>query len=161
MKKFKFYLCVFLTFIGLMVLSSSAFALQSRDFTYTVSSQADELTPTTSTTTTIQTSTTTTIQTTTTTTVILPAGWEYMPSGTTNISMVSGAVLAAMCLLWWCGTILHYNGSTWSAMTSGTTNSSLWCLGQFRQRCICRGYYGTILHYNGSSWSAMTSGTTN
>ena len=34
---FKVCLCVFLSLIGFMVLSSSAFALQSGDFTYTVS----------------------------------------------------------------------------------------------------------------------------
>ena len=58
------------------------------------------------------------------------------------------------------GTILHYNGSNWSSMTSGTT-TILWCLGQFVHRCLRCGRSGTILHYNGSTWSAMTSGTTN
>jgi hypothetical protein len=55
-------------------------------------------------------------------------------------------------------TILHYNGSTWSVMTSGATKIlySLW--GSSGSDVFAVGEGGTILHYNGSTWSSMTSG---
>jgi len=59
------------------------------------------------------------------------------------------------------GRILHYNGSTWSAMTSWTTNilHSVW--GSSGSEVFAVGDSGRILHYNGSTWSAMSSWTTN
>ena len=59
------------------------------------------------------------------------------------------------------GTILHYNGSTWLAMSSGSTDTlrSVW--GSSGTNVFAVGTNGTILHYNGSTWSAMSSGTTN
>ena len=58
------------------------------------------------------------------------------------------------------GTILHYNGSAWSPMTSGTTFvlNGIW--GSSGNNVFAVGEGGTILHYNGSAWSPMTSGTT-
>ena len=49
------------------------------------------------------------------------------------------------------GTILHYNSSAWSALTSGTTNdlSSVW--GSAPDDVFAVGNYGTILHYDGSA----------
>jgi len=58
------------------------------------------------------------------------------------------------------GTILHYNGNTWSAMTSGTTQNLKEVWGSSASNVFAVGDGGTILHYDGSSWSAMTSGTT-
>jgi len=59
------------------------------------------------------------------------------------------------------GSILHYNGFTWSSFSSGTTDilfgvwassgADVWAVG---------GANGMILHYNGSSWSTVFSGTT-
>jgi hypothetical protein len=59
------------------------------------------------------------------------------------------------------GTILHYNGSTWSSMSSGTTAylNNVW--GSSGSDVFAVGDGGTILHYDGSAWSSMTSGTTN
>ena len=37
------------------------------------------------------------------------------------------------------GTILHYDGSAWSAMSSGTTADSYGCLGQLGHRRLRRG----------------------
>ncbi len=54
------------------------------------------------------------------------------------------------------GKIVHYNGTSWSNVSSGTTEplvgvwgasaSNVWAVG---------GYNGTILHYNGTSWSSV------
>ncbi len=57
------------------------------------------------------------------------------------------------------GIIIHYDGSTWSGMDSGTTND-LWSIwGTSAMNIFAVGHQGTILHYDGSSWSAMNSGT--
>jgi hypothetical protein len=93
MKKFKICLGVFLSVIGLMVLPSSAFALQSGgDIPVAISSQAIELTPTT--TTTIQKTTTTTILTTTTTILQQQYGdftYTVNTNNTVTITKYSGA----------------------------------------------------------------------
>jgi hypothetical protein len=59
------------------------------------------------------------------------------------------------------GTILHYDGSTWSPMASGTTNNLFGVWGSSETNVFAVGSNGTILHYNGSTWSSMKSGTTN
>ena len=59
------------------------------------------------------------------------------------------------------GTILHYDGSAWSAMTSGTSYALYAVWGSSSSDVFAVGSGGTILHYNGSVWSAMTSRTTN
>ena len=56
--------------------------------------------------------------------------------------------------------VLHYNGSSWSSLTSGAASanlSSVW--GSSGSDVFAVGDGGTILHYNGTSWSPMTSGT--
>ena len=58
------------------------------------------------------------------------------------------------------GTIVHYDGSAWSAMSGGTTNRLDGVWGSSSTDVFAVGDYGTILHYNGSAWSAMSSGTT-
>jgi hypothetical protein len=58
------------------------------------------------------------------------------------------------------GTILHYDGTEWSAMSSGTTQSLLGVWGNSATDVFAVGYGGTILHYDGTDWSAMSSGTT-
>jgi hypothetical protein len=59
------------------------------------------------------------------------------------------------------GTILHYNGSAWSTMTSHTSYPLYAVWGSSSSDVFAVGEAGTILHYNGSVWSAMTSRTTN
>jgi len=59
------------------------------------------------------------------------------------------------------GTILHYNGTSWSSQTSGTTNNlyGVWVYDSDNVYAV--GASGTVLYYNGTSWSSLTSGTTN
>jgi hypothetical protein len=57
------------------------------------------------------------------------------------------------------GTILHYDGTDWSAMSSGTTASLNGVWGSSAADVFAIGDDGTILHYDGTSWSAMTSNT--
>ena len=61
--------------------------------------------------------------------------------------------------------ILHYDGSAWSSMLSGTTygllgvwgssGSDVFVVGSYFDLDLFK-YYVTILHYNGSTWSSMT-----
>jgi hypothetical protein len=59
------------------------------------------------------------------------------------------------------GTILHFNGTTWSSVSSGTTQDLIGVWGTFASDVWAVGTTnGTILHYNGTSWSSIASGTT-
>jgi hypothetical protein len=63
------------------------------------------------------------------------------------------------------GTILHYNGSSWSGMNIGNTNWLFGVWGSSVSDVFAVGLRddtmeGVILHYNGSTWSAMSTGTT-
>jgi|GEM_PF-1983603 len=57
------------------------------------------------------------------------------------------------------GTIAHYNGTSWSAMTSATGNNLRGVWGSSGSDVFAVGEGGSIVHYNGASWSVMTSGT--
>lgn len=58
------------------------------------------------------------------------------------------------------GTILHYDGHTWSPMISGTTEDLSGVWGSGGSNVFAVGNVGTILHYDGHAWSPMSSGTT-
>jgi len=58
------------------------------------------------------------------------------------------------------GTILHYDGTSWTSMSNATTER-LWSVwGSSSTDVLAVGDSGTILHYDGTSWSSMSSGTT-
>jgi len=58
------------------------------------------------------------------------------------------------------GTIYHYDGTSWSFMTSGSNEGLIGVWGSSASDVFAVGYSGTILHYDGTTWSPMTSGTT-
>ncbi len=57
------------------------------------------------------------------------------------------------------GAILHYNGTSWTEMTSPTSDSLLGVWGSSGSNVFAVGENGTILHYNGTSWTEMTVST--
>ena len=59
------------------------------------------------------------------------------------------------------GTILHYNGTSWSEHSSGVTYYLYSVWGSSASDVFAAGENGTILHYNGTNWSEQSSGTTN
>ena len=76
-------------------------------------------------------------------------------------SAASGAPPRLTCGLWAAfGTILHYNGTSWSSVSSGTTQDLYSVWGTSASDVWAVGGGGTILHYNGTSWSSVSSGTT-
>lgn len=57
------------------------------------------------------------------------------------------------------GTILRYDGSTWSNMESWTMEHLYAVWGNSDMDIYSVGATGTILHYDGSTWTSMESGT--
>lgn len=58
------------------------------------------------------------------------------------------------------GTILHYDGTSWSSVNDDNFTDDLYALwGNSSKDIFAVGESGTILHYNGSSWFSMNSGT--
>jgi hypothetical protein len=51
------------------------------------------------------------------------------------------------------GTILHYDGTGWSVMTSNTTETLYTVWGASSSDIYAAGANGTMLHYNGTVWS--------
>ncbi|MCP4346651.1 MAG: choice-of-anchor D domain-containing protein [Desulfobacterales bacterium] len=58
------------------------------------------------------------------------------------------------------GTILHYDGTSWNSMNSGSTDKLYGVWGSSGSDVFAVGDKGTILHYDGSSWNSMNSGST-
>jgi len=87
--------------------------------------------------------------------------WTSIPPGLgTNFSLnaVWGSSGSDVFAVGTNGTILHYVGNEWVAMTSGTTQPLYAIWGTSGADIFAVGR-GTILHYDGSAWSAMTAGT--
>src|SRR5215813_7085619 len=59
----------------------------------------------------------------------------------------------------WYGIILHWDGSAWTGVSSGTTNGLLGIWGSGASDVWAVGDGGTILHWNGSHWTSVSSGT--
>ena len=66
--------------------------------------------------------------------------------------------LKIMCV-WFCMTAMAFafpnDGSAWSEMDSGTTDTLWGVWGSSGSDVFAVGDNGTILHYNGSTWSPM------
>ena len=60
----------------------------------------------------------------------------------------------------WNGTILHYDGSVWSAMSSGTINTLYGVWGSSGSDVFAVGEYDTILHYGGTVSTTTVPATT-
>src|SRR5436309_7397122 len=70
--------------------------------------------------------------------------WASSPSG---VFVVGGR-----------GTIRHFNGSSWEAQNSGTTNELDVVSGNSPSDVFAGGGGGTILHYDGANWSPLAVG---
>ncbi len=58
------------------------------------------------------------------------------------------------------GTVLHWNGSSWSTARTGTGSQLTGVWSTSASDAWAVGSAGTILHWNGSAWSNVASGTT-
>ncbi|MGB2854970.1 MAG: hypothetical protein WBC55_11065, partial [Dehalococcoidia bacterium] len=95
--------------------------------------------------------------------VVSPDGWAWqnpLPQGN-RLMGVWGSSPSDVFAVGYGGAILHYDGNSWSPMSSGTTLGLLGVWGSSSTDVFAVGNNGTILHYDGSSWSKMSTGTTN
>jgi predicted membrane protein len=104
------------------------------------------------------TSKTTSTKTTTTTTFTNPYQYDdfygVWGSSSSDVFIVGGSHFTGETI------IIHYNGKTWSTMTSNATSELYGVWGTSSSDVFAVGFTGTILHYDGKKWSAMTSNTT-
>ncbi|MBI2868234.1 MAG: hypothetical protein HYX96_00205 [Chloroflexi bacterium] len=84
---------------------------------------------------------------------------EVQRSGGANLNGVWGSSARDVFAVGDGGTILRYDGTSWSAMTSGTSSPLTGIWGSGRNSIFAVGGSGTILRYDGSSWQGMASGT--
>jgi len=87
--------------------------------------------------------------------------WEQIPAeGGLSLRSIWGFSSSDIYSVGDGGMILHYNGTTWSKMASGTTASLFGVWGSGSDDVYAVGKGGLILHYDGFSWSPMASGVT-
>ncbi|MFA4948982.1 MAG: FlgD immunoglobulin-like domain containing protein [Candidatus Krumholzibacteriia bacterium] len=88
--------------------------------------------------------------------------WERTPKQSSYSSILGmwGSSSNDICAVGSTGAIFHYDGQSWSRMSSPTTEilSAVW--GSSTDNVFAVGSYGKILHYNGTAWTSMSSGTT-
>jgi cysteine-rich repeat protein len=98
-------------------------------------------------------------------TVLRLTGMDLTPSGansvgTSQISKVWAAAPDDAFGVGAGGAIYHFDGASWTAMTSGTTQTLRDVWGNGSKDVFAVGYNGTVLHYDGTSWSPIASGST-
>src|ERR1700680_1357542 len=79
--------------------------------------------------------------------------WSAIPMDT--LRGVWGTSASDVWAVGYHGTPEHFNGTSWSPVTSGTTEPLVGVWGTSPSNVwIVGGFTGTILHYNGTSWSS-------
>lgn len=91
------------------------------------------------------------------------SSWLEKSNGLVTVPSLSGGMTFSPSntyLVGTLGTILHWDGATFSHLKQGSEKGLLgiWCGNNNESFSV--GYEGTILHYNGSAWSIMDSGIT-
>jgi arylsulfatase A-like enzyme len=91
----------------------------------------------------------------------LAPGWSRMESGTTNsLHGIWGAFPGDVFAVGPKGTILHFDGRTWSPMAIDGAPHLLSIWGASGRDVFAVGDNGVIVHYDGHAWTQMHSGTT-
>jgi len=83
--------------------------------------------------------------------------WQSISIGGGNLNDVWGTITEKFAVGY--GTIAHFDGSTWTSMSSGTSQDIRNVWGQTSTDIFAVGAGGVILHYNGSAWANINSGT--
>ena len=90
-----------------------------------------------------------------------PTSWELqkIPLWNGFLRGIWGSSSSAVFTVGDAGTILHYDGSDWAYVHSGTANGLNGVWGSSPSDVFAVGDSGTVLHYDGAVWRAMASGT--
>lgn len=87
-----------------------------------------------------------------------PSGhWQTMPQSVTNrvLWSVWGATTNNVFAVGESGTIIHYDGVSWTSMPSPTTVHLHGIWGSSPKNVYAVGQIGTVLHYNGEQWQQV------
>ncbi len=85
-------------------------------------------------------------------------GWEVQLSGAETLYGVDALDAGHVWAVGAGGTILFYNGSSWTAQNSGTTKHLYDVSAAAANRVWAVGYEGILLYYDGTSWKEQDSG---
>ncbi|WP_287153976.1 IPT/TIG domain-containing protein, partial [Candidatus Solincola tengchongensis] len=85
-------------------------------------------------------------------------GWQTQLSGVNSLYGVDALNSTAVWAVGAGGTILRYNGTSWTSQNSGTTNALYDVSAAAANRVWAVGYQGILLYYDGSSWKEQDSG---
>ena len=89
------------------------------------------------------------------------AGWakENSPAPGKSLYGIWGSAAGDVFAVGEEGTIIHYDGKSWSLMESGTAQKLYGVWGSGKNDVFAVGAGGAIIHYDGASWRAMESQT--
>ncbi len=87
-------------------------------------------------------------------------GWCRTELTSPNLEAIWGSGPDDVWAVGWFGTIMHWDGTTWTRFESGTQWPLFGIWGSGPNDVWAVGRYGTVLHWDGASWSAVPSNTT-
>src|SRR5580704_2831080 len=90
----------------------------------------------------------------------VPAGWNVVAAGTTNLNAVSGLSDTAVWMVGDQGTIEHWDGSRLTTETSGTTSNLRGVCAVDADHVYAVGDSGTVLVRTAGSWQPAAVGLT-
>lgn len=89
--------------------------------------------------------------------------WSHVPSGMPTepvLNAIWGNSANDVFAVGEAGVILHYDGSTWGQMTTGTYHAFYGVGGSSSDDVFAVGFMGLLYHFDGVMWSPIASGTT-
>jgi len=88
------------------------------------------------------------------------SGWvqQHVSPGGTTLQSVWGAAVDDVIAVGENGVILRYDGTSWSAESSGTTSALMEVFGSASDDVYAVGVDATVLHYDGSVWTPIDVG---
>ena len=87
--------------------------------------------------------------------------WTPHDTGTTQtLHALWGSSEENLFAVGWWGTVLHFDGTTWSTLARLTTHDLYGAWGGGDDQLLAVGAAGTVLYYDGARWDLQASGTT-
>ena len=86
---------------------------------------------------------------------VLTLKWQVMYSQDNHLNKIWGSSASDVFCVGYNGLILHYDGTLWSTMNSGTSQDLYGIWGDSSKDIFVVGDGGVILHYDGNKWSQI------